>query len=115
MRDPDPVLTRVIGYTLLMVIIAIVCWPLTVKAGVVGIYADKGDRVTLTDEPCTSEVRAKIKPQWQDKFRNATYYIGQTKITVKGCYMLYEGDYQMIFEDGDIFALPERLFDGSKI
>jgi hypothetical protein len=110
MKDPDPIATRLIGYTLLMVIIAIVCWPLTVQAKDVAVLESRGDRVVLTDQPCTSFVKDQIKAEWRDKFKAATYYVGQKRQTVNGCYMLYGDDYQTIWEDGDIFALPMSMF-----
>lgn len=115
MKDPDPVLTRLIGYTLLMVIIAIVCWPLSVKAKDVAIGESRGDRVTLTDQPCNSNVTQNIKPEWRDKFKAATYYIGQKRQVVNGCYIMLEEQYHMIFEDGDIFSLPMSFFKQVKI
>jgi hypothetical protein len=115
MHEPNILLTRVIGYSIVVGLVLLMLWPFSASSGVVAVYQSRGDRVTLTDEPCNSEVKLKIKPEWQSKFRASTYYVGQTKITVRGCYMLYEDNYQMIFEDGDIFALPKHLFDGSKI
>lgn len=115
MKDPCPIATRLIGYTLLMVIIAIVCWPLAVKAKDVAIGESRGDRVTLTDQPCNSHVTQNIKPEWRDKFKAATYYIWQKRQTVKGCYLLYEDAYHTIWEDGDVFSLPMSFFKQVKI
>lgn len=115
MKDPDPVLTRLIGYTLLMVIIAIVCWPLSVKAKDIAVLKSQGDVVTLTDEPCVSVVVQQIRPEWQAKFRSATYYVGKERKTVRGCYMLYEDTYHTIWEDGDRIPIPMSAFKQVRI
>ncbi len=115
MKDPCPVVTRLIGYTLLMVIIAIVCWPLLVKAEVVAIGSAKGDRVVLTDEPCKSDAIQKVKPEYRGGFRHSTYYMSKTGQIVTGCWWKYEKDIITIWSDGDVFALPEAFFSGSKI
>ena len=115
MHDPDPVLTRVLGYSLLVVMVALLIWPALSQAKDVAVLESRGDRVVLTDQPCTSSVREKIKPEWRDKFRAASYYVGQKRQTVQGCYLLYGDEYQMIFEDGDVFALPMHMFKQVRI
>lgn len=115
MHDPDPVLTRVLGYSLLVMLVALLFWPAMSHSKDVAVMESRGDRVVLTDQPCTSSVRNHIKPEWRDKFQAASYYIGQKRQTVQGCYLLYGDEYQTIWEDGDVFAIPMGMFKQVRI
>ena len=85
------------------------------NAAVVGVFSSKGDRIILTDEPCKAQAIARVKPEYHAKFKHATYYVGQTKQTVIGCHWLYERKYILIWDDGDVFEMPEQMFSGSKV
>lgn len=113
MHDPSPLMTRLVGYGIVLLILLLLSWPAVARD--VAVLESRGDRVVLTDQPCTSSVKNQIKPEWRDKFRAASYYVGSKRQTVHGCYMLYGDDYQMIFEDGDVFALPMHMFKRVRI
>ena len=100
---------------LVLLFIASILLALPASAKVVAVAESKGDRVTLTDDPCVSSVLQQIKPDFQGKFMAATYYVGQTRETVKGCYMEYQELYVTIWEDGDRFELPMSFFKQVKV
>lgn len=115
MNDDENAFTYVVGICILLTLIAFMLFPVWAHAKDIATFESRGDRVTLTDQPCTSTVRNNIKPEWRDKFKAATYYVGQKRQTVQGCYMLYGDDYQTIWEDGDLFALPMSMFKQVRI
>lgn len=115
MNDDENAFTYVVGICILLTLVAFMLFPFAAVAKDIATFESRGDRVTLTDQPCTSTVRNNIKPEWRDKFKAATYYVGQKRQTVQGCYMLYGDDYQTIWEDGDLFALPMSMFKQVRI
>ena len=84
MNDDENAFTYVVGICILLTLIAFMLFPVWAHAKDIATFESRGDRVTLTDQPCTSTVRNNIKPEWRDKFKAATYYVGQKRQTVQG-------------------------------
>jgi hypothetical protein len=80
----------------------------TAAAAVVGSIKSPGanpdgtrDMITLHSE------KGDICP---DGAKRATYYVGKTKETVEGCYVIRDGVVHMGFVDGDNGRLPQEQF-----
>lgn len=71
----------------------------------------KAEYIKITSKTCTSRlVLGAVQPQFKADLKEASYH-AKGKPVIKGCYLLYEGVYQFLFEDGNALAFPEGMFE----
>ena len=68
------------------------------------IVLDQGDRIVLEQIPCEAEAKALFRPGL--KIKQATYVWLEQKVTIAGCWILYQGRVFLAFDDLDRYALP---------